>query len=259
MVDELTQESFQTGKAIVTVSVDILMSIAEACRKSEEKNPLMTEEQKDTLLKRVADKVTERYKATHGSLKSFNQDGKDVASLDVTDERAAKLLESTCKENHIPVDMKEIARADGSMTYTAFCEVRNIEQLASLLKLASEQILEEQKAMTKEVVLYNEKDEAVFSNAFVKESDIDYEKLNEAANGATRMEITDHKKSVLHSEKLEPNVMEQVKEKAKELSPKKEKSLAERIKDKKEQSKKQAKDKNREREKTKKKSRDVSL
>ena len=33
MVDELTQESFQTGKAVVTVSVDIIQAIADACRK----------------------------------------------------------------------------------------------------------------------------------------------------------------------------------------------------------------------------------
>ena len=37
MVDELTQESFQTGKAIVTVSVDLITAIAEACKRSEEK------------------------------------------------------------------------------------------------------------------------------------------------------------------------------------------------------------------------------
>ena len=30
MVDELTQESFQTGKAIVTVSVDLITAIADA-------------------------------------------------------------------------------------------------------------------------------------------------------------------------------------------------------------------------------------
>ena len=35
MVDDLTQESFQTGKAVVTVSVDIINAIADACRESE--------------------------------------------------------------------------------------------------------------------------------------------------------------------------------------------------------------------------------
>lgn len=35
MVDELTQESFQTGKAIVTVSVDLITAIADACKRSE--------------------------------------------------------------------------------------------------------------------------------------------------------------------------------------------------------------------------------
>ena len=45
MVDELTQESFQTGKAIVTVSVDLITAIAEACKRSEEKNPGMSAEQ----------------------------------------------------------------------------------------------------------------------------------------------------------------------------------------------------------------------
>ena len=34
MVDELTQESFQTGKAIVTVSVDLITAIADACKRS---------------------------------------------------------------------------------------------------------------------------------------------------------------------------------------------------------------------------------
>ena len=50
MVDELTQESFQTGKAIVTVSVDLITAIADACKRSEQQNPGMSEEQKETLL-----------------------------------------------------------------------------------------------------------------------------------------------------------------------------------------------------------------
>ena len=44
MVDELTQESFQTGKAIVTVSVDLITAIADACKRSEQQNPGMSEE-----------------------------------------------------------------------------------------------------------------------------------------------------------------------------------------------------------------------
>ena len=56
MVDEFTQESFQTGKAIVTVSVDLITAIADACR-----NPDMSEEQKETLLGKVADKVMSNY------------------------------------------------------------------------------------------------------------------------------------------------------------------------------------------------------
>ena len=50
MVDELTQESFQTGKAIVTVSVDLIQAIAEACRKSEQ-NKTLNPEQKENVLK----------------------------------------------------------------------------------------------------------------------------------------------------------------------------------------------------------------
>ena len=81
MVDELTQESFQTGKAIVTVSVDLITAIADACKRSEEQNPGMSAEQKKTLLGKVVDKVGSNYKETHGSLKDFNQDGKDVTSV----------------------------------------------------------------------------------------------------------------------------------------------------------------------------------
>lgn len=33
MVVELTQESFQTGKAIVTVSVDLITAIEDACKR----------------------------------------------------------------------------------------------------------------------------------------------------------------------------------------------------------------------------------
>ena len=61
MVDELTQESFQTGKAIVTVSVDLITVIVDACKRSEQKNPGMSEEQKETLLGKVADKVMSNY------------------------------------------------------------------------------------------------------------------------------------------------------------------------------------------------------
>ena len=61
MVDELTQESFQTGKAIVTVGVDLITAIADACKRSEQQNPGMSEEQKETLL----GKVMSNYKETH--------------------------------------------------------------------------------------------------------------------------------------------------------------------------------------------------
>ena len=114
MVDELTQESFQTGKAIVTVSVDLITAIAEACKRSEEKNPGMSAEQKETLLGKVVDKVVSNYKETHGSLKDFT-------SIDVNDERTAEILKKACKKSHIPVDMREVTRADGSVTHTA-CE-----------------------------------------------------------------------------------------------------------------------------------------
>ena len=133
MVDELTQESFQTGKAIVTVSVDLITANADACKRSEEQNPGMSAEQKETLLGKVVDKVVSNYKETHGSLKDFNQDGKDVTSIDVNDERTAEILKKACKKSHIPVDMKEVTRADGSITHTAFCEVKNIDQVAALL------------------------------------------------------------------------------------------------------------------------------
>ena len=119
MVDELTQESFQTGKAIVTVSVDLITAIAEACKRSEEKNPGMSAE--ETLLGKVVDKVVSNYKETHGSLKDFNQEGKDVTSIDVNDERTAEILKKACKKSHIPVDMREVTRADGSVTHAA-CE-----------------------------------------------------------------------------------------------------------------------------------------
>lgn len=72
MVDELTNESFQTGKAIVTVTVDLILAISEACRKSQEQNPGMTAEQKDSLLSKVADKATTHYKETHGSLQGLS-------------------------------------------------------------------------------------------------------------------------------------------------------------------------------------------
>ena len=157
MVDELTQESFQTGKAIVTVSVDLITAIADACKRSEQQNPGMSEEQKETLLGKVVDKVMSNYKETHGSLKGFNREGKYVTHIDVNDERTAELLEKACKKSHIPVDMKKVTRADGSITHTAFCEVKSIDQMAALLKMASEQVLEEQKEMTKTLVFYDDK------------------------------------------------------------------------------------------------------
>ena len=133
MVDELTQESFQTGKAIVTVSVDLITAIADACKRSEQQNPGMSEEQKETLLGKVVDKVMSNYKETHGSLKGFNREGKDVTHIDVNDERTAELLEKACKKSHIPVDMKKVTRADGSITHTAFCEVKSIDQMGKKL------------------------------------------------------------------------------------------------------------------------------
>lgn len=75
------------------------------------------------------------YKETHGSLKGFNREGKDV-------------------------------------THTAFCEVKSIDQVAALLKMASEQVLEEQKKMTKTLVLYDDKGKEVMSADFVNNGEI---------------------------------------------------------------------------------------
>ncbi len=52
MVDELTQKSYQTGKAIVTVSIDLITAIADACKRSE---------QQETLLGKVVDKLMSNY------------------------------------------------------------------------------------------------------------------------------------------------------------------------------------------------------
>ena len=259
MVDELTQESFQTGKAIVTVSVDLITAIADACKRSEQQNPGMSEEQKETLLGKVVDKVMSNYKEIHGSLKGFNKEGKDVTSVDVNDERTAVILKKACKKSHIPVDMREVTRADGSVTHTAFCEVKSIDQVASLLRMASEQILEEQKEMTKTLVLYDEHDQAIMSADFVNNGEINMDEVEKMADKSVRFEIKDHKDEVLESGSITPNAKEEIKEAARKHNPKKDKSLSERIKDKKEQSQKKQKDKNRQREKTKKKSRDTSL
>lgn len=259
MVDELTNESFQTGKAVVTVTVDLIMAISEACRRSQEQNQGMTAEQKDSLLSKVADKATSHYKETHGSLKGFNKDGVDVTHIDVNDERTAEILEQSCKKSHIPVDMKPISRADGSTTFMAFCEVKSVDQLSGLLKMASAQVLEEQRAMTKTLSIANEEGKEIFSQDFVKDSDIDYAKLEGLGDDATTFQITDHEKNIVDKGDVQVDVKSQMKEKVKALNPKQDKSLKDRIKDKKEQSQKQQKDKNRQREKSKKKTRDASL
>ena len=132
----------------------------------------MSEEQKETLLGKVVDKVMSNYKEIHGSLKGFNREDKDVTHIDVNDERTAELLEKACKKSHIPMDMKEVTRADGSITHTAFCEVKSIDQVAALLKMASEQVLEEQKEMTKTLVLYDDKGKKVMSADFVNNGEI---------------------------------------------------------------------------------------
>lgn len=254
MVDELTQESFQTGKAIVSVTAELIQAIADACHRSEQERPNMTPEQKDNVMKKVVDKVATNYKETHGSLKSFNRDGKDVAHLDVTDERTADIIKDVCKKSHVPVDLKETPRADGTSSFTAFCEVRNVDQLSAILKMASEKVLEEQKAMTKELVLVNDSNEPIMSQSFVKDSDIDYQKLAEIGDKAISLEIRDSIGTKLTGDTITPgeDIKAKVKEEAAKHNPPNKKSLMETIKDKKEQSVK--KDKNRQREKTKQKS-----
>ena len=253
MVDDLTQESFQTGKAIVTVSVDIIEAIADACRKSEQ-NKAMNAEQKDSAISRVVGFITDHYKETHGSLKTFNRDGADVAHLDVTDERVAEIIKDVCKKGHIPVDMKEIPRTDGTTNYVAFCEVKNVDQLTGILKMASEQVAEEQKAMTKEMVLLNESDQPVMTQSFVKEEDIDYDRVMSEGETAVKLEVRDSNGKTLESMDLIPgeDIKDKVKENAEKHTPKRKKSLKETISKKKEQSAK--KDKNRQREKVKQKS-----
>ena len=45
----------------MTVSVDLITAIADACKRSERQNPDMSEKQKETLLGKVADKVMSNY------------------------------------------------------------------------------------------------------------------------------------------------------------------------------------------------------
>ena len=58
------------------------------------------------------------------------------------------------------------------LSHTAFCEVKSIDQVAALLKMASEQVLEEQKEMTKTLVLYDDKGKEVMSADFVNNGEI---------------------------------------------------------------------------------------
>lgn len=257
MVDELTQESFQTGKMIVSVTVDIIQAIADACRKSEE-NKKLSPEQKESVLKKVVGLVTDNYKETHGSLKTFNKDGKDVGHLDVTDERTAEIIKDVCKKSHIPVDMHETPRLDGTSSYTAFCEVRNIDQLTAILKMASEKVQEEQRAMTKEIVLLDENSKEIASQGFVKESSIKYDELEAKGENAVAFEIRNSEGSVLDKGEIihGESIKDKVKERAEKLNPKQKKSLRETIRTKKELSEK--KDKKRQRERTRQKTKNRS-
>lgn len=161
--------------------------------------------------------------------------------------------------SHIPIDMHEVTRADGSTTYTAFCEVKSIDQVASLLKMASEQVLEEQKEMTKTMVLYDEHDKEMMSVDFVKSDDIDFDGVDQVADQAVRYEIKNNRNEVLDKSDISTDAKAQLKDAAKKQNPKKDKSLSDKIKDKKDKSQQKQQDKNRQREKSKKKNRDTSL
>ena len=253
MVDEMTNETYQTAKTIATVSIDLVKMIAESLLKALEKNMNLSENQQKSVIGKMVDSVTKNYKQTHGSLKEFNKSGAEVAHLDVSDERTAEIIRKTCKKNHIPVDIKETPRADGTSSYMAFCEVKNVDQLAAILKMSSEKVVEEQKAVTKEVVLYNEADQPIMSQGFVRDSDIDFNKISEVSDSASRFEIRDSASNVVDSGIITPgeDVSGKVKEKAQKLNPKQKKSLKETISAKRTQIEK--KDKNRQREKTKQK------
>lgn len=77
--------------------VDILKSIAEACRIAQNKKQLSDEQQKN-LVSRVVGKVVGNYKETQGSLKAFNKAGKDVTHIEVTDDETAQILKKACKK-----------------------------------------------------------------------------------------------------------------------------------------------------------------
>lgn len=254
MVDELTYESFQSGKAVVMVSTELIQAIVEACSRSQ-KDKQFTEADRESVLSKVTEKVSENYRATHGSVKRFNREGLDVAHQEVASEKVAEILEKSCKKMHLPVELKATERADGAKSYTAFCEVKNIDQLNALLKMASQQVFEEEKAMTKTLTVYNEKDEAVFSQDFIHDSEIDEAKLGEAIDaGTVRYDFKNHKGEILDKGvSSEGSTKSEIREKAEKLNPKKKKSLSERIGDKKKIAEK--KDKNRQREKSKQKSR----
>ena len=104
--------------------------------------------------------------------------------------------------------------------------------------MASEQVLEEQKEMTKTLVLYDDKGKEVMSADFVNNGEINMDDVETLSRFSTRFEIKDHKNEVLESGSITPNAKEEIKEAARKHNPKKDKSLTERIKDKKEQSQK---------------------
>ena len=73
--------------------------------------------------------------------------------------------------------------------FMAFCEVKSVDQLSGLLKMASAQVLEEQRAMTKTLSIANEEGKEIFSQDFVKDSDIDYVKLEGLGDDATTFRL----------------------------------------------------------------------
>lgn len=73
--------------------------------------------------------------------------------------------------------------------------------------MASEQVLEEQKEMTKTMVLYDEHDKEMMSVDFVKSDDIDFDGVDQVADQAVRYEIKNNRNEVLDKSDI-PSMIE---------------------------------------------------
>lgn len=143
MVDELTQQSWQTGKAVWEISVDIVKALAKGILWASDK--LFGEDQENIKLSDKLQSFIAEHNANKGMPSTLGEWASEtnIDTMDISDQEVADLLEQTFKDQNI-----KYMRMDDSSFYIE-ADSRNV--VDGLVKGVAKQIASEREETQMEI------------------------------------------------------------------------------------------------------------